>query len=104
MKNIYCDKCKKEFVAEVKTEKLEGNIERVYFTCPHCGKDYTSYYTNILVQIKQRKVRELAEKYEKERGKNPRQAEKTFKQYQKAKKAVGEEMENLRKRAEVSIK
>ena len=56
MKNTYCDKCKKESIIEVKTEQLEGNIERVYFTCPHCGKDYTSYYTNVLVQIKQRKV------------------------------------------------
>lgn len=102
MENTYCDKCKKEFIIEVKTEKLEGNIERVYFTCPHCGEDYTSYYTNVLVQIKQRKVKELADKFEKERGKSPRQAEKTFRQYQKAKEAVGEEMEKLRKRVKTS--
>ncbi|MBC8590617.1 hypothetical protein [Wansuia hejianensis] len=100
MKNTYCDKCKKGFIVEVKSEQLEGNIERVYFTCPHCGEDYTSYYTNVLVQIKQRKVRELAEKFEKER--NPLKAEKIFKQYQKAKKTVGEEMEKLRKRIQAS--
>lgn len=96
----YCDQCEKTFVPEIKTQQLAGYVERVYFTCPHCNKDYTSYYSNVLVKKKQEKVRELAAKYEKERGKNPKQAEKTFKQYQKAKKEVGIAMENLRKRVE----
>ena len=100
MNAVFCDKCKKEFVISVKTEKLEDNIERVYFTCPHCDKQYTSYYTNVLIKKKQAEMRDIQEKIRVFRGTNPNKAMNFYKQYEKLKKELAKDMEKLRKRVE----
>lgn len=100
MNAVFCDKCKKEFVISVKTEKLEDNIERVYFTCPHCDKQYTSYYTNVLIKKKQAEMRDIQEKIRVFRGTNSNKAMNLYKQYEKLKKELAKDMEKLRKRVE----
>lgn len=100
---IICDKCKKEFIMSIKTEELENNIERAYLECPHCNKQYTSYYTNALVKVKQKRIKRLAEKQKGLKGTGDiRQAQKVYNQYQKLKKEIGKDMDNLRKRIEES--
>lgn len=46
-----CDKCKKEFVIPTPsrhtfTHNAEGQVERTYFCCSKCGKQYTVCYKN----------------------------------------------------------
>lgn len=44
-----CNECQQEFILHrdhVKVESLTGGNERTYFTCPHCKKEYTAFYTN----------------------------------------------------------
>ncbi|MHB9909245.1 hypothetical protein [Clostridium botulinum] len=59
---VYCDKCKNDFEINIKTEKIKGDIERIYFICPHCGENYTSYYLNNRIRTKQEKAREFMSK------------------------------------------
>ena len=102
MNPIFCDECKKQFIINIKVQELKNGVERVYFTCPHCGKEYTSYYTNVLIKRKQDKIKQLQEKYNNVRGKDIKQANSLYKQYEKLKKEIGKDMENLRKRVEES--
>lgn len=46
---VTCDNCHKEFKIRqkiVKTEKLDNDVERTYFKCPHCKKEYTIAYAD----------------------------------------------------------
>ena len=43
---VNCDECKKDFEMEVKVEKINTDVERTYFVCPNCSKEYTSVLTN----------------------------------------------------------
>jgi hypothetical protein len=46
---LICDKCKREIKLKQKHTKIvivEGDIERMYFKCPHCGKKYTIAYSD----------------------------------------------------------
>lgn len=63
-KKAICNKgCQKDFlVTEFKTEKLDGGIEKTYFTCPHCLFDYVSFYTNAEIRKLQEKVRKVLRK------------------------------------------
>lgn len=63
MINTTCDaSCGKEFViSQFRNEELGGGIEHTFFSCPHCQKVYTAFYTDEEIrelQAKQRKVRE----------------------------------------------
>lgn len=63
-KKAICNKgCQKEFiVSEFKTEKLEGGIEKTFFTCPHCLFEYVSFYTNAEIRKLQEKIRKVLKK------------------------------------------
>ena len=100
MNIIFCDECKMEFRIEPKEEEIKDRISKVYFNCPHCNKEYISYYTSALVKIKQNKIQKIKEQYIEAREKEPKTAERLFKQFQKLRKEIGKDMENLRKRIE----
>ena len=104
MKIIDCDECSKKFVLDIKTEKLENCVERIYFTCSHCGREYTSHYLNALIKKKQEKIKQIQQKYNNVRGKDIKQASSFYKQYEKLKKEIGRDMESLRIRVEKSSK
>lgn len=57
---VSCDNCKKEFKLKFQIKKIKDDIERVYFVCPKCKKEYTCYYTNDLIKDKQNQLRELS--------------------------------------------
>jgi transcription elongation factor Elf1 len=47
---LICDKCKREIKLKqkhTKIVKVEGDIERMYFKCPHCNTKYTISYTDV---------------------------------------------------------
>lgn len=101
MNILICDNCKDEFTMEVKEELVKDNISKVYFTCPHCDKEYISYYTNALIKVKQKKMRNIVKKQKKARGKQDiNRSNKLYKQYQKLKKEIKKDMDNLKKRIE----
>jgi hypothetical protein len=46
---LICDKCNREIKLKqkhTKIVKVENDIERMYFKCPHCGKKYTIAYSD----------------------------------------------------------
>ncbi|NIK10913.1 hypothetical protein [Alkalibacillus almallahensis] len=45
-----------------KFQYLPKKVERHYIECPHCQKQYTSYYLNEPMKVLQRKIRTLSEK------------------------------------------
>lgn len=101
MKTIYCDECKKEFVIDIKTEELEDNVIRTYIKCPHCSKEYTSYYTDVLIRVKQNKIRAILEKHKGNTGTgNVKKAKSISKQYEKLKKEISKDMDNLKNKTE----
>lgn len=66
---IKCDKCGHEFkLKKLKTRKLENNIQRTYFICPECKKEYTSYYTDLEVRLNQQEISKIAIRIKKLKG------------------------------------
>ena len=56
------DGCQKEFkITGFEIEKLESDddIEKTYFHCPHCGKEYLCFYTDRSIREKQKKIRKM---------------------------------------------
>lgn len=48
------DGCKENFdLDKFELEKLDNDIEKTYFKCPHCGKEYISFYTDRHIRRKQ---------------------------------------------------
>lgn len=62
MIKLKCDKgCKQEFILiGLGTEVIRSDIQKHGFTCPHCGKEYISYYTNSGIRAMQEMQRGLA--------------------------------------------
>lgn len=50
--------------------KLDNEVEKTYFTCPHCGKEYVAFYTDPTIRKKQEKIRKLYSPYKIEKLKN----------------------------------
>ncbi len=95
-----CDKCKKEFEIKAQTEKVKGDIRRVYFICPHCGKKYISYYLNSKIEQKQEKINKLLVKLNKYfRG--TEKGNKYLEEYEALKKEIKSDMQELKERFEV---
>lgn len=50
--------CGKEFqLKKFEIEKLSKGIEKTYFICPHCNKEYVAFYTNYKIRQKQYRQR-----------------------------------------------
>src|SRR5690606_9663924 len=61
-----CNFCYSDFyIRKFKTRKLRDEIERTYFDCPHCGREYTAYYTNESIRTKQRRMRDMRDELSK---------------------------------------
>ncbi len=56
---VACNKgCGKEFkLASLNSRRLKDDIDQVYFTCPHCKREYVAYYLNAKVKAQQRKLK-----------------------------------------------
>lgn len=70
MQKVVCDKCQKQFKISIKKQKIEDDIERVYFVCPKCKEKYTSYYSDDEIKDRQNQIRVMQEEYLKLRGRN----------------------------------
>lgn len=57
-----------------------GEVEKTYFTCPGCGKEYLCYYTDPSIRRKQSKIRTLT----------------NTKRINKMKKEIGKDMDRLK--------
>ncbi len=89
-----CDKCGEEFEIEVKTELIK-NIEKTYFTCPHCKNEYIAFCTNQSVRRKQAEMKMLHK--EARRAKTLRQLEKIQLKIENLEVQAKSEMEELKK-------
>lgn len=55
--------CNKEFeVTKFKTTVVDGDVEKVYFGCPHCGHEYIAFYSDTEVKRLQEKMRKIHSK------------------------------------------
>lgn len=63
MNKVYCDKCHKKFEIKLKTQVIKDDVKRVYFACPRCKTEYTSYYINDSIKAKQEQIRRLRRAY-----------------------------------------
>lgn len=71
---VKCDgpeSCGREFHLEkFELAKLDNEVEKTYFICPHCGKEYVAFYTDPTIRRKQEKIRRLYSPYKIEKLKN----------------------------------
>ena len=52
--------CGKEFkIKPLNSRRLKGDIDQVYFTCPHCKREYIAYYLSSKVKDLQAEQRKL---------------------------------------------
>lgn len=58
---VACNKgCGKEFkLASLNSRRLKDDIDQVYFTCPHCKREYIAYYLSSKVKDLQAEQRKL---------------------------------------------
>ena len=66
MEPIYA-KCNKScghrfYVEHFKIDKLDNNVQKTYFNCPNCGREYVCFYTDESTRKLQAKMRELHRK------------------------------------------
>ncbi|MCR6515306.1 hypothetical protein M4I33_10545 [Clostridium sp. LY3-2] len=92
-----CDKCNFEFEPKQEIEKVKGDIRRVYFICPNCGKKYIAYYLSSKIEQKQDKIRKLIVKLN-TYFKGTDKGKVYLKEYESLNKEIKEDMQNLRKR------
>lgn len=62
---LICDKCKRQIKLKqkyIKIVKVEGDIERMYFKCPHCNTKYTIAYTDNEFRTNINNIQEIAVK------------------------------------------
>lgn len=83
------DGCNQEFnLKKFKVAKLDNNIEKTYFVCPHCGKEYISFYTDKYIRRKQAIIRGM----------------KSASTINTLKKEIAKDMKRLRRKIEASSK
>ena len=76
------DGCGEEFrTTGFKAKKIDSDIEKTYFRCSHCNKEYISFYTDSLIRKKQQRIRRSKSIYE----------------INKIQKQIKNDMDNLRK-------
>ena len=57
----YCNEgCNNRFrIDELHVDKLPNSIQKTYFNCPHCGREYLVYYTDKSIRQLQYQMRQL---------------------------------------------
>ena len=63
MEPIYA-KCNKScghkfYVQHFKKDKLQQTIEKTYFSCPNCGREYVCFYTDDYIRNRQSRIRDV---------------------------------------------
>lgn len=54
---INCDSCNKDIKMTIQTSRLEADVQKVYFICDHCDKEYFCYATNDESRKIQKKIK-----------------------------------------------
>lgn len=90
------DGCGQDFVLiSHGTEQVLPGVDRVGFSCPHCGKVYTAYYSNRKVEKFHAELAELQQRPAKG-GLTRRQLEGIIVRIENTKKILAAEMKRLR--------
>lgn len=60
-KRVRCDKgCGEVFaLGEMEVERLGDGVEKVFFVCPHCGKEYVCFYTDAEIRGLREQIRDV---------------------------------------------
>lgn len=86
---VKCDgpeSCGKEFNLErFELTELDNGIEKTYFHCPLCNKEYVAFYTDPAIRKKQERMK---------RANSPYKRDKLFQEIGKDMKALREKIEN----------
>lgn len=60
-----CDSCGKSFkIKKLKTKWIDDNVQRTYFTCPYCKREYTSFYKDKRIRKNLKEIEELQKRYD----------------------------------------
>lgn len=52
--------CNQEFnLDKLEIEYMDDSIEKTYFKCPNCGKEFVAFYIDEAIRRKQNKIRKL---------------------------------------------
>lgn len=90
--------CKKEFrIAGFEVGKLDNGIEKTYFKCPHCNKEYVAFYTDEDIREKQEEMRALQARYHKAKK------VKVLRRIQKLQAEIGRDMDKLKQKHEANL-
>ncbi len=86
---VACNKgCGKEFkIKALNSRRLKDDIDQLYFTCPHCKREYVTYYLND-------KIREMQARQGKLMAKSKRD------EVEKMKQEIKAEMDRVRAEVE----
>lgn len=98
VQHTHCDAgCQRAFnVESFVTGKLPGGIEKVYFKCPHCGKEYVAFYSDEEIRKLQARIRRVQSRFADPHANHADAAKKEAALQQQIK----EKMEALRQRVE----
>ncbi|MFW5437106.1 hypothetical protein [Paenibacillus apiarius] len=93
-----CDAgCGEQFtITEFKFMNLGDGVEKAYFACPHCNREYVAFYTDEEVRKLQQKIRGIQKRFA-----NPRADHKAAEKMEaKTKAKIKARMDELRERIE----
>lgn len=96
----HCDAgCQKAFeIEDFQMVRIGDGVDKVYFTCPHCGHEYISFYTDPEIRELQSRIRRVQQLFA-----NPRADHVKAEQREAEIKAqIKEKMDSLRVRMQAS--
>lgn len=61
----FCDAgCQKAFeVEDIQTVRIGEGIDKVFFICPHCQREYVAYYSDPEIRELQAQIRRVQKKF-----------------------------------------
>ncbi|MFU1797361.1 hypothetical protein ACM1RC_26080 [Paenibacillus azoreducens] len=62
MVNVNCNTCNRDFKTEIRTEDMGNGVERTFFSCPFCRREYTGFYTDESIRSLQKKIQKAVAK------------------------------------------
>ena len=101
MIDAVCDAgCGKQFnVSQLEQVMLDAEVEKTFFTCPHCQHEYVAFYTDAEIRELQENVRKVQRRYA-----NPNcNVKAAIKKERRLKEQIKVKMDQLRARIERSV-
>lgn len=94
----HCDAgCQQAFAVEqFETKRIHDGIDKVFFTCPHCGHEYVAFYTDPEIRDLQAKIRRIQQRFAKPNADHVEAA----KREAEVKQLIKDKMDALRNRIE----